>query len=86
MGYMIERRYGRGNRDWLYAYGKSDQSTCWVCGATRAEVYSNITTARLMLERVRNSAASWENRESFEFVIVEDRRHLPTYFASTAIE
>jgi len=84
MTYMIERQYGPCNRDWLYTYGPTDNSTCWVSGANRAMILKSETEAKLMLDRVEHSAAEWDNRSSFRFVIIEDRRHLPPYFASTA--
>lgn len=84
MRYMIERRYGsRPNRDWLAAYGPGDKSTTWVCGPVRAETYSDITTARLMLDRIQDAAEAWDNRDIFTFHVIEDRRNLPTYFLST---
>jgi hypothetical protein len=79
---MIERRYGP-NRDWLYAYGPGDKSTTWVCGAKRAVQIPNMSTAKLMLDRVIDAAAAWDNREWFTFVIIEDRSDRPYYFAST---
>lgn len=83
--FMIERQYGRGNRDWLYTFGPSDSSTCWVCGSNRAMLFKSVAEAELMLANVEHSAKTWGNREHFRFVIIKDRRHLPSYFVSTAV-
>ncbi len=87
MKYMIERQYGGPkknlNRDWLAVYGPGDESTVWVCGPKRAMILSNIEAARLMLDRVKLAAEKWENSEEFNFVVIEDRTALPSYFAST---
>lgn len=83
MQYMIERRYGsRPNRDWLGAYGPGDQITYWTCGVHHAQMYPNITTANLMLDRVKEAAKAWDTC-GFSFHVIEDRRHMPYYFAST---
>lgn len=82
MQYMIERQCGP-NRDWLAAYGPSDKSTTWVCGAKCAMIFPNITQAYLMLDRAREAASTWENRGWFHLVVIEDRRELPDCFAST---
>lgn len=84
--YMIERRYGPGNRDMLAAYGPGDQSTTWVLGPNRAEIYSCLSTAQNMLNNVRLAAEKWDNANNFTFAVIEDRRHLPPYFASTTVD
>lgn len=85
MAYMIERQYGRCNRDWLYTYGPSDKSTCWMLGVNRAMIFKTKDEAELMLANVEASAREWDNREAFRSVIIKDRRHLPHYFASTPV-
>lgn len=82
--YMIERRYGPGNRDYLYTYGPGDKSTCWVA-SQRAMIITGKEQARLMLEAVQEAARMWDNGDRFKFAVVRDRTGLPDYFGSTYI-
>lgn len=86
--YMIERRYGRCNRDWLHCFDANGTSV-WVCGGHRAQIYSTRRAARIALAKVKEDAAKWTNFDGtpcdrFEFVLIQDRRHTPYYFASVA--
>ena len=79
-GYMIERRYGRSNRDWLIEITVA--ATTW-SGARRALVFPSRKAADLALAAVRRLARLWPDADGFGFAVIHDRRHLPSYMAST---
>lgn len=81
-GFMIERRYGSSNRDWLC--GLTRRSCAW-SGATTALVFDDRRKAVRALARVRRLSEKWPDGEQFQFALIHDRRHLPDYFASTDV-
>lgn len=84
MKYMIERRFGRcNNRDWLAVYGPGDQSTTWTLGVHRAMTFQSKAQAQLMVDNVILAARRWDNGTDFRFVVIENRQHLPHFYAST---
>jgi hypothetical protein len=82
--YMIERRFGRCNRDWLLHFDPADAQPVFMLGAHRAALYSSKVGARKAAALCRQAARTWDNGDDFEFVVIADRRRLPPYFASTA--
>ncbi len=79
-GYMIERRYGAGNRDWLIEVTAT--ATTW-SGVPRALVFSSRKAADRALTAVRRLARRWPDAKAFTFAVIHDRRQLPAYIAST---
>lgn len=79
-GYMIEWRYGRSNCDWLIDITAT--ATTW-SGARRALVFSSRKAADRTLVSVRRLARRWPDADAFGFAVIHDRRHLPSYMAST---
>jgi hypothetical protein len=79
---MIERRYGRCNRDWLLQH---EMEIIWTQSARAALIFDTPEEAADVLVTVTACAAAWPNARSFTFAAIEDRRHLPAYFASRTI-
>lgn len=68
MHYLIERRYGRHNRDYLTALTHAE--TTWT-GRRAAAVFLDAGTAYAALGLVAQLSKSWPNRTAFAFAIVQ---------------
>jgi hypothetical protein len=79
---MIERRYGRCNRDWLL---QLEMEIIWTQCARAALIFDTPEAAADVLVTVTACAAAWPDAPSFTFAAIEDRRDRPAYFASRTI-
>lgn len=82
--FMIERRYGPCNRDWLQDYAPPE--TVWTGSPRRALIFESAETAATVRDKIEAlAAADWPNPSFFAFAVIEDRRGLPSYFASQTV-
>lgn len=82
-GYMIERRYGRSNRDWLTEITAT--SATW-SSAPRALVFTSRRNADRTLAAVRRMMRRCPGGAHFAFALIHDRRHQPAFMASVDVE
>ena len=78
--FMIERRYGPSNCDWLHE--ESKDVPVWTLCARQALIFTSLAEAAQKLKEIKAHAKSWPNGDFFSFAIIEDRRKRPCYFAS----
>lgn len=81
-GYMIERRYGIGGRDWLT---EITAVSCTWSGVPTALVFTSKRVADRTLGAVRRLARHWPGGDLFSFVLIHDRRDLPRHMASAEV-
>lgn len=72
--YLIERRYGRYNRDYLIALSLTD--TVWSAKAV-AFIFQHASTAYAALGLAVQLAKHWPNSSEFAFVVVETKEVKP---------
>lgn len=82
-GYMIERRYGSGSRDWLCEI--TVVSTVW-SGVPNALVFASKRTADRTLAAVRRLMRRCPSGHHFSFALIHDRRGQPAFTASVDVE
>ncbi len=78
--FMIERRYGPSNCDWLHE--ESKHVPLWTLCARQALIIQSLAEAAQMLKEIKAHAKSWPNSDFFSFAIIEARRKRPCCFAS----
>lgn len=81
-GYMIERRYGASNCDWLAEI--TGVSTVW-SGVPNAVIFSSKRTARHALAAARRLMRRCDGGERFSLALIHDRRHLAPSVASNEV-
>ncbi len=67
--FMIERRYGPSNCDWLHE--ESKDVPVWTLCAKHALIFKSLAEAAQKLKEIKASAKSWPNRDFFSFAIIE---------------
>ena len=67
--FMIERRYGPSNCDWLHEELKD--VPVWTLCAKHALIFKSLAEAAQKLKEIKASAKSWPNRDFFSFAIIE---------------